>query len=99
MSIRFAAAHRQDLVARVFAGAAPLRAANDNPGGFAQDVVLKAALRHFARHGLGAAEQARIAAEAAFFANDREGYRHWLAVCGALDRRMAAAISARSGKG
>lgn len=71
------------------------RAANDNHHGFTNDVLLRAALRHFAEHGLGAAEQARQSAERAFFAGDRADYDWWLAICRTLDRRMAAAVAAR----
>lgn len=74
---------------------APLRAANDNAFGFSGDKVLKAALRHFAEHGLAAAERARSNAEQAFFAGDRQTYRWWLSICHTLDRRMADAVSAR----
>ena len=73
------------------------RAANDNPaaGDVARDVLLRDALKHFARHGLRAAEVARQNAERAFFAGDRPAYRHWLEICRALDRRMALACHAR----
>ena|SRR6187402_932845 len=63
--------------------------ANDNDGLCASDVMLHAALRHFAEHGLAAAHRARKQAEAAFFADDRQGYLWWLEICRALDRRMA----------
>lgn len=80
----------------------PLSAANDNaagiggsgPGG---ERLLKAALRHFAEHGLSAAERARDNAETAFFAGNREQYRWWMAICTALDRRMSAAVAFHSG--
>lgn len=72
------------------------RAANDNAGAAQRDPVLREALMHFARHGLGAANHARDEAERAFFSDDREAYRHWLAVCRTLDRRMAAAVEART---
>ena len=54
-----------------------------------QDLLLKAALRHFAEHGIGAAREARKQAEAAFFADDRQSYEWWLGICRALDRRLA----------
>ena len=69
--------------------------ANDNMGTFGGEKLLGAALRHFARHGLGAAEMARAKAEDAFFAGDRDRYRHWLDICRLLDRRMAAALAFR----
>ena len=50
---------------------------------------MRAALMHFAEHGLGAARAAREKAEAAFFAGDRAGYDWWLAITRTLDRRMA----------
>jgi hypothetical protein len=100
MSFHFAAARStaHSPIARALAKKALGRAANDNPcdetdltgalGG--QDFMLKAALRHFAEHGLGAAREARKQAERAFFAGDGQGYRWWLGVCRALDRRLAA---------
>lgn len=68
------------------------RAANDNgtPGHSAE---LRAALKHFAEHGLGAATVARRNAEQAFFRGDRKGYLHWLGICRTLDRRMALVLS------
>jgi hypothetical protein len=55
----------------------------------ANDQVLRAALRHFAEHGLGAARAARIQAEQAFFAGDRQSYDWWLGITRTLDRRLA----------
>lgn len=72
-----------------------LRAANDNHTGRAQDLLLRDALKHFAAHGLGAADEARQRAERAFFAGDRPAYLHWLNICRALDRRMARALCSR----
>jgi hypothetical protein len=74
-------------------------AANDNHCGNrdGNDKMLRAALRHFAAHGLGAAEVARVNAEHAFFAGDRSQYRWWLGICRMLDRRMADAVAARRG--
>lgn len=98
MTIRFAAANRgffNAFVEHVLVASVPLRAANDNVHGTSNDRLLKAALRHFAEHGLCAAEQARENAERAFFAGDRPTYRWWLAICHTLDRRMADAVSAR----
>ena len=97
MTIRFAAARRNEsaVVARLFNALLPLRAANDNSAGLGSDKLMGAALHHFARHGLCAAERARESAEAAFFAGDREGYRRWLSICRLLDRRMADAVAAR----
>jgi hypothetical protein len=98
MTIRFAAANRgyfNAFLGPIFVASVPLRAANDNLHGTSNDRLLRAALRHFAEHGLCAAEQARENAERAFFAGDRPGYRWWLAICHTLDRRMADAVSAR----
>lgn len=98
MTIRFAAARRGDSrVNRVLGGATTRVAANDNFGSTGDDRMLRAALRHFAAHGLGAAEAARANAEAAFFADDRNEYRWWLGICRMLDRRMADAVATRRG--
>jgi hypothetical protein len=102
MTIRFAAARSAEstAVVRALRVAPRRRAANDNDGklgGFPRDPILRAALKHFAEHGLGAAEQAYRNAEKAFFAGKREEYRHWLAICRALDRRMADAVAAQRG--
>lgn len=98
MTIRFAAARRGNgpVLARLLSASIPLRSANDNAWSLDGDAVTRAALRHFARHGLGAAQSASDRASAAFFAGDRDGYRHWLEICRALDRRMADAILARA---
>lgn len=53
------------------------------------DHMLKAALRHFAEHGLGAAREARAQAEQAFFAGDRQAYDWWVGITRTLDRRLA----------
>ena len=97
MSIRFAAAPRGDsfALARLLAKPRLREAVNDNAMGLTRDGLLRAALKHFAEHGLAAAERARDNAEQAFFAGDREQYQYWLEVCRALDRRMANAVAAR----
>jgi hypothetical protein len=99
MTIRFAAARdgESTAIVRALRVVPPGPAANDNGHGhpFPRDETLRAALRHFAQYGLGAAEQAYRNAEAAFFAGKRQEYRHWLAICRALDRRMAAAVHFR----
>lgn len=72
------------------------RAANDNGEPATQlrsNLELRAALKHFAQHGLGAAAVARKNAEQAFFRGDRGTYLHWLGICRALDRRMAGVLS------
>ncbi len=101
MTIRFAPARRceSSLVARLFQAPLPMRAANDNVAGVSADKLMTVALRHFATHGLCAAERAREAAEKAFFAGDAEGYRQWLGICRLLDRRMADAVAARQNAG
>ena len=98
MTIRFAAARTgaNATVLRCLRMTVPPRTANDNSFGFSDDRVLKAALRHFADHGLAAAELARNNAHDAFFAGDRQSYRWWLSICATLDRRMAAAIESRA---
>ena len=61
MTIRFAAArHADSSVGRVL-GRVKLRpAANDNASDAGNDKLLRAALRHFAAHGLAFAEKQRI---------------------------------------
>ncbi len=96
MTTRFAAAHRGDnCLGRIMGGAVPGAAANDNRGGTGDDRMLRAALRHFAAYGLGAAEAARVNAETAFFTGDRKEYHWWIGICRMLDRRMADAVAAR----
>jgi hypothetical protein len=97
MSLRFAAALSGEctVLSRALVRPRARDAVNDNAAGFTRDTLLRAALKHFAEHGLAAAERARENAERAFFAGDRDQYQHWLEICRALDRRMAAAISAR----
>lgn len=97
MTIHFAAAQGQlrPRLSALQTRARMLRPANDNPASGAQAAdreLLNAALRHFARHGIGAAAHARGEAERAFFAGDRQSYQWWLGVCRTLDRRMAAAL-------
>lgn len=97
MTIRFAAAQRGDceIVARILAASVPLRAANDNAWNLARDRVVQGALRHFARHGLAAAAQARTQAEAAQAGGDQANCDRWIAICRQLDRRMADACARR----
>lgn len=99
MTIRFAAANPvyNPVIARLMGASVRLRADNDNISGANDDGVLKAALRHFAQHGLGAAERAHRQAQDAFFAGDSEKYRWWMAICRTLDRRMADAAEAHCG--
>jgi len=75
------------------------RAVNDNgdiaPGENALgdtglgDTGLAAALRHFARHGLAAANDAHDKAMAAFENGDHPEFARWRDICAALDRRLA----------
>jgi len=98
MTIRFAAPPEAiaPLVARRRVRELCGRPANDNGAERPSDVMLHAALRHFAEHGMAAAHRARKQAEAAFFAGDRDGYDWWLEICRTLDHRMAREISART---
>lgn len=95
MSIHFAGSRRpsRSVVARCLAMPIGRVAANDNGAAIADNAVLRAALVHFAAHGLGAASAARHSAETAWLANDEGTYRHWRAVCRMLDRRMAGGIA------
>ena len=100
MSIHFAAANAPGRapacspIAKAMIARAIERVANDNGDGFektvANDHMLRAALRHFAQHGIGAAHEARAQAEKAFFAGDRQAYSWWLGITRTLDRRLAA---------
>lgn len=104
MSVRFASANHparrlgwraagRGLIAPVLA-----RAANDNgagpgaalpaAGGF--DPLLADALRHFAVHGLAAAEAAVDLAAEAGARGDADAKDHWLAITQMFDRRLAA---------
>ena len=78
-----------------FAG--PVAAANDNATDPPGDALLRAALRLFAEHGLGAGHRAQAQAEAAFFDGDRDRYRWWLAVTRTLDRKLAVELCGRMG--
>ncbi len=69
-----------------------VEASNDNGCLESSDRLLHAALRHFAEHGLGAAREARVQAEKAFFVGDRNAYDWWLAICRTLDRRIASQL-------
>ena len=92
MTIHFAAARStaHSPIARALARRAAGFAANDNGTACPDDEkLLHAALRHFAAHGLGAAREARRQAEQAFYADDRQSFEWWLAVCRTLDRRLA----------
>ena len=72
-------------------------AVNDNGTDPHGDALLRAALRLFADHGLGAGHRAQVEAEAAFFSGDRERYRWWLAITRTLDRKLAVELAGRMG--
>lgn len=97
MPIRFAAPPEacSTRLSRRDARAACGLPANDNGTHRPRDVMLHAALRHFAEHGLAAAMSARQQAEAAHKAGNREECLWWLEICRALDRRMAGDLDAR----
>ncbi|MCK9543963.1 MAG: hypothetical protein M0R03_18240 [Novosphingobium sp.] len=99
MTIRFAAARRNESgpVARVLGARVRLQPANDNAWRLTDDAVLEASLRHFGRHGLGAAAAARDAARSALANGDSEAHDWWLSICRAFDRRMADAAARVSG--
>lgn len=94
MSLHFAAARStaHSPIARALAKKALARAANDN-GDAKQapsfDDMMRGALKHFAEHGMGAAEAARKQAEQAHLDGDRETYDWWLGICRTLDKRLA----------
>ena len=95
MPIRFAPADCL-VAARISSGKAQdalSKPANDNGTGYQFDGALQTALRHFAKHGLDAARDARRQAEAAFFAGNRDDYNRWLGVCRVIDQRMAREVA------
>jgi hypothetical protein len=72
-------------------------AANDNDDrSISSDTMLRAALQHFTRYGLGTAEDASQRAEQAFAAGNYEGYQRWLGICRTFDRRLAASVARRT---
>lgn len=101
MPVHFAAARcaARSPVARALARKAVRRAANDNPGGAGEveTQVLHAALRHFAEHGLRAAEEAAAQAEQAWRAGDPAACAWWTGVCRKLDRQLASELTLRTG--
>lgn len=97
MTFRFAFARRpvpSDRLHPAALGRITARAANDNGDAMQRDRVLREALRHFAAHGLRAAEDAGQRARSAHRAGDKAGYRHWIAICRALAPRRAARVTA-----
>jgi len=99
MPIHFAAARSasHSPVARALAKRAVRRAANDNPGGACEGEtrVLHAALRHFAEHGLRAAEEAAAMAEQAWRTGEPATCAWWTEVCHKLDRKLALKLKQR----
>ena len=101
MPIHFAAARSasRSPVARALAKKAVRRAANDNPGGAGECGtelrVLGAALRHFAEHGVRAAEEAAMQAERAWRAGEQGSCAWWTEVCHKLDRKLASELKLR----
>lgn len=95
MTIRYAAARpiaQPVYLTRTALGRLTLGAANDNGDPLRHDLVLRAALLHFAEYGLRAAENAATRAEAAHLHGDSADYRHWIEVCRALDPRRAGSL-------
>lgn len=93
MSIRFAA---PILSCNVRMAPELVRAIRRVPANDSGDVVgpahVNAALRHFAKHGIAAAQHAREQAINAGRAGDHQTFQWWLEICRALDRRMARGI-------
>lgn len=81
-------------VARALARQARKIPANDDAD-VDHDQLLGAALRHFARHGLGAARAAQLEAEAALDRGDVHDAEGWLAIGRQFDRRLAPGLAQR----
>lgn len=97
MSIRFAAS-KPSVRARTRPSSTSLsfpRAANDNGDNGLGDTKLTEALRHFAQHGLSAAQEAYDEARAAFAAGDEQEFERSRDICRALDRRLAQRLPLR----
>jgi hypothetical protein len=104
MSVRFASANHparrlgwraagRGLIAPVLARAANddrVDGAADAPRAARFDPLLADALRHFAVHGLAAADAAVDLAAEASARDDADARDHWLAVTRMFDRRLAA---------
>lgn len=67
----------------------PLRACNDNAVPADPDLMMRAALHHFAAHGLGAARVAAERATGSWKAGKERETRQWLAICRMFDRPLA----------
>ena len=96
MTIFFAASRAPEAGAIELALTVPVPpdAANDHRAS-RDEALLRAALRHFARHGMAAAEQAARSAQAAFRDGREDDCGYWLAICQTLDRRLAATTRMR----
>lgn len=100
MTVHFAAARSAAVcapVARVLSRRAPARHANDDgPASdrarLADDLLLQQALRHFALHGMNAADDAMRKAADALQAGDVASFRRWTDICSKFDRRAAARL-------
>lgn len=102
MSIRYAAARpiaQPVQLTRAAQGRLQARAANDNGDAARHELVLRAALKHFAAHGLRAAEDAAERAAVAHRTGKGEDMLHWLEICRTLDPRRAARVNARLARG
>lgn len=91
MPVYFAAARSvaASPVARVLARRTVPQAANDEADNPIANATLRAALFHFAEHGLGSAGAAHEWARRAFALGDKAAGREWAAICAAFDRRLA----------
>ena len=69
------------------------RAANDNSPARRDPALLRAALLHFARHGMAAASVAASQAMAAAASGDNARFVHWRDVCALIDPRHAAELA------
>jgi hypothetical protein len=101
MSIRYAAARpiaQPGLLTRAARGRLAARAANDNGDAAKHELVLRSALKHFAEHGLRAAEDAAERAVVAHRAGAREDLLHWLEICRTLDPGRATRLHRRLGR-
>ncbi|MBA4162744.1 MAG: hypothetical protein C0515_11830 [Novosphingobium sp.] len=87
------------LLTRAAQGRLQARAANDNGDAARHELVLRAALKHFAAHGLRAAEDAAERAAVAHRTGKGEDMLHWLEICRTLDPRRAARVNARLARG
>ena len=96
MTIRLATARRSSnpFVSRSLAAPRFSAPANDNRRVGATPAQLRAALLHFARYGLSAADKASQAALRAWREGDAVAMREWLEVCRTLDPRRAAPLEA-----